>query len=95
LLDLAHEMSCQAQFPHDCNDALGCVPAHSDMLIFGRGCGHKSPDWAFAAVCSNAHTEIDPKLAPKFDREQRQTEWLRAYVATQNFIWEHEKVCVT
>jgi hypothetical protein len=28
LLDLAHETPCMAQFEHDCNGYLGCVPAH-------------------------------------------------------------------
>lgn len=94
LLDLAHEMSCHAAFPHDCNQWDGCVPAHSNWQIWGRGSGHKTPDWAFAAVCPNAHAILDPKVSPVFDREQRQTEWLKAFVGTQNEIWESGKVVV-
>lgn len=93
-LDLAHAAPCFAKFPHDCNAHLGCVPAHSDMLVFGRGHGHKSPDWAFASVCPNAHAYIDPELAPRFDREQRQTEWIIAYVLTQDWLWKNGKVKV-
>jgi len=92
LLDLAHEAPCFAKFPHDCNAHMGCVPAHSNWLLFGRGSSHKTPDWAFAAVCSNAHRDIDPSLAPRFDREQRQTEWTIAYIGTQNWLWENEKL---
>jgi hypothetical protein len=94
LLDIAHEMPCLAKFPHDCTEHLGCVPAHSDMQIFGRGIGHKTPDWAFAAMCHNAHREVDPKLAPQFDREQRQIEWMLAYVATTNWLFENGKLKV-
>ena len=90
LLDIAHGMPCMAKFPHKCTQHLGCEPAHSDMQIFGRGHGHKAPDWAFAAMCHNAHQEIDPKLAPAFDRDQRHTEWMRAYVATMNWLFENE-----
>lgn len=94
LLDLAHDMPCCAKFKHDCNDHNGCEPAHSDMQIFGRGIGHKTPDWAFAAMCPNAHREVDPKLNPKFDRDSRHMEWMRAFVETQNWIWENRKVKV-
>lgn len=88
LTDLAHGLTCHAKFPHECNGYLGCVPAHSNWQIWGRGAGHKTPDWAFAAVCPNAHSMLDPKINPEFDREQRQTEWVRAFVSTQNEIWQ-------
>lgn len=92
LLNLAHDIPCQAKFPHECNDHLGSHPMHSNWQIWGRGAGHKAPDWAFAAGCGNAHKIIDPGLNPQMDREQRETEWLKAYVGTQNWLWENEKV---
>ena len=48
LLDIAHTAPCFARFPHQCTQHLGCDPAHSDMQLFGRGHGHRAPDWAIA-----------------------------------------------
>lgn len=94
LLNLAHDIPCTAQFPHDCNDANGCEPAHSNWQNAGRGGGHKAHDFMFAALCPNAHKMIDPKIGQSWDREQRQTEWNLAYVKTWEWIWENELVKV-
>jgi hypothetical protein len=91
LLDLAHDMPCQARFPHVCNGPS--VPAHSNQQIFGRGFSHKSPDCFFAAVCPAAHDAIDGR-APGMDRETKQAEWQRAYIATIQWLWENEKLKV-
>lgn len=82
LLDLAHSMPCMARFLHACTAWHGCEPAHSDSQLFGRGHGHKSADWAFAAMCHNAHQDLD-----RFDRGIKQAEWLAAFVRTQNYLW--------
>jgi hypothetical protein len=87
LLDLAHFIPCRAQFGHACG--WTSEPAHSDSQIFGRGHGHKSADWAFAAMCHTAHMALD-----KFNREDKQAEWLRAFVATQNWLWENQMLKV-
>ena len=92
LLNLAHDMPCMARFEHDCCDHLGSVPAHSNWQLWGRGFGHKAPDWAWAAMCHNAHQLID--MNATMSREQRETEWTRAYVATQEWLWENNKVRV-
>ena len=89
LLDLAHDMPCFADFPHDCYEYMGCDPAHSDSQLFGRGHGHKSHDFAFAAMCNNAHRDLD-----HMEREEKQAEWLRAYVKTQNYLWENNLIKV-
>lgn len=89
LLDLAHAMPCQAKFEHACIGYESSEPAHSDSLIFGRGANHKSSDWAYAAMCHNAHVLLD-----NFSREVKQAEWLRAYIATQDYIWGHGMVRV-
>ena len=94
LLDIAHSAPCFAAFPHVCNQYIGCHPAHADWQEWGRGIGHKAPDWAVAFLCGNAHREIDPKLAPSMDREQRQAEWLHAFISTQDYLWKEEKVRV-
>jgi hypothetical protein len=62
---------------------------HSDQQIFGRGHGHKSPDWAFAAGCHQAHLDLN-----KFDRETKQAEWLRAHIKTQDYLWKNGLVRV-
>lgn len=85
LLDMAHSMPCMATFPHECFGYLGCDPAHSDSHLFGRGMGHKSHDFAFAAMCNSAHMELDRF----FDKEIKDYEWLRAYVKTQEYLWEN------
>lgn len=89
LLDLAHEMPCFAAFPHECYAYLGCDPAHSDSSIFGRGIGHKTHDWAYAAMCNTAHS-----MLATFDREQKSSEWLRAFVKTQTYLWENKLIKV-
>lgn len=95
LLNIAHEMPCRATFPHQCTGYNGCEPAHADWQVFGRGKDHKSADWAFAAMCHEAHRMITAKINPEFDREMRQAEWLRAFVATQNWLWENERIRVS
>jgi hypothetical protein len=88
LLDLAHEdTSCKADFPHVCIGFQGCEPAHADHQIFGRGVGFKTPDWAAAHLCHNAHSALS-----KMGREEKFYAWLRAYVATQDYLWTEGKL---
>jgi hypothetical protein len=89
LLNLAHDCPCFAGFPHDCKEWEGVEPAHSDQQIFGRGHGHKSHDFAFAALCHTAHMMLD-----RFDRDVKQAEWLRAHIKTMEFLWSSEKLRV-
>lgn len=89
LLDLAHDAPCCAKFGHMCNDFMGVEPAHSDSHKFGRGIGHKSADWAFAAVCHNAHLDFD-----KMEREEKFQAWLASFVATQDYFWKADKLRV-
>lgn len=84
LLDLAHISPCQAKFTHDCTQYQGVEPAHSDSQKYGRGHGHKSHDFAHAAMCHTSHMMLDT-----FDRETKQAEWERAYIATQSWYWEN------
>lgn len=90
LLDLAHNMPCMADFPHQCTGYLGCDPAHSDSSIFGRGFSFKSHDFAYAAMCNPSHKMLDT-----FDNEAKKFEWLRAYVKTQKYLWENKLVRVS
>lgn len=92
LLNLAHTMPCMAEFPHQCTGHDGCEPMHSDHHIFGRGGWHKSHDFAFAAGCHNAHVYLTAKVNDELSREQKFFDWLRAYVKTQAWLWENEKV---
>jgi hypothetical protein len=68
------------------------VPCHSNDSIFGRGAFFKTPDWAVAAGCPAAHYEID--AGRSMDRDQKRAEWLRAFVATMNWLFEHKKLIV-
>lgn len=91
LLDLAHEMPCQAAFHHLCSGSS--VPCHSNQQAFGRGHSYKSHDWAFAACCGDAHDYIDGRKGG-WDKETKHAEWLRAYVKTQEWLWNEGKVRV-
>lgn len=84
LLDLAHTMPCTAAFAHTCAGYLGCDPAHSDSSIWGRGMGHKSHDFAFAAMCHPAHKEL-----ARMKRSNKGAEWTLAHVQTMRFLWEN------
>ena len=79
LLDLAHGMSCMADFPHVCNGAS--VPAHSNEQMYGRGMGNKAHDCFFAAVCPEAHDWIDGRKG-KWSKEDKHYVWLRAHIRT-------------
>lgn len=91
LLDLAHEMPCMARFPHRCQGSV--VPCHANGLEWGRGHGHRSDDIFFAACCQAAHDFIDGR-AGGWTKEEKRSEWLRAYIETQRFIWTEGKVKV-
>jgi hypothetical protein len=89
LLDLAHEAPCFADFPHQCGGWEGCDPAHSDSSIFGRGIGHKTPDWAYASMCHTAHM-----IHSRMEREEKFYAWLRAFKATYDYLWENKLIMV-
>ena len=83
-----------ADFDHPCAGYNGCEPAHADSSIFGRGHGHKSHDFAFAALCPPAHRILTAKVGDSLTREQKFMDWLRAYVKTQEWLWTNGKVKV-
>jgi len=88
LLDLAHEMPCMVKMLHNCNAHLGCHPMHADWQEWGRGHGHRAPDWAFAAGCGNAHQMLGKNIGGGMPQEERKAEWLRAFISTQNYLWK-------
>lgn len=91
LLDLAHEMPCCADFHHQCSGPS--VPAHSNESRFGRGMSYKSGDHFFASLCPTAHDFVDGRRGG-WDKETKHAEWLRAYIKTQNWLWQEGKVKV-
>ena len=92
LLNLSHDMPCMFKYPHACTGQT--VPCHSNWQAWGRGTGHKAPDWAFAAGCATANQETAPHIGAKMDREQMKTEWLIAYVRTQDWLWSNNYLTV-
>lgn len=91
LLDLAHEAPCCAQFPHRCNGKS--IPAHSNQQAHGRGYAHKTDDQFHAAVCPEAHDFLDGRKGG-WTKEEKASEWDRAYIATQRHYWNTGKVQV-
>lgn len=89
LLDLAHELPCQFDFPHNCGTLRGekRVPCHGNKLVLGRGFSFKVDDPFFAAGCNEAHDFIDGRR-PGLDPDTRWWEWLRAHVKTMRSIWD-------
>jgi hypothetical protein len=94
LLDLAHDMPCFVDWPHECTAYLGCEPMHSDSHIFGRGHGHKAHDFAFASGCRNAHAILTPKVNDDVEREAKFYCWLRAYAKTLEWLWTQKRIKV-
>lgn len=91
LLDVCHDTPCMADFPHRCTGQI--VPAHSNMQTFGRGSSFKADDCFVAALCQEAHDIIDGRRSG-WPKEEKQAAWLRAYVKTQRWQWEHDKLTV-
>lgn len=70
LLDLARGMLCQMQVYGVCNGREDTtVAAHSNMLMHGKGRGHKASDWAHCWACSACHTWYDQGPAPRAEKE--------------------------
>lgn len=90
LRDLAHTAPCFATFVHPCNAHDGCHPAHNNWQQWGKGVGKKTSDWAVAFMCGNAHREIDGKINSTMSRDQRQYEWLNAFISTQDYLWQNK-----
>jgi hypothetical protein len=59
--------------------------------MWGRGFGYKTGDQFTAALCPEAHDFIDGRKGG-WDKETKHAEWLRAYIATQNWLWSNGKV---
>jgi hypothetical protein len=94
LLDLVHDMPCFAAFPHNCTQHHGCVPAHANWLIFGKGHGVKVSDCFFASMCDVAHKIIDRQYPSDMSEDVLQQEWMRAYISTQDHLWRNKLVKV-
>lgn len=96
LLDLAHRITeCQIKLPGVCiqYSMEGCVPAHSDQQIHGKGIGIKSNDVYFAASCTACNTALcDSK---KFDREQKRHYWQVGFEKTLLILWERKWITVS
>tara|TARA_R110000803_G_C11872687_1_gene308650 strand:- start:236 stop:574 length:339 start_codon:yes stop_codon:yes gene_type:complete len=98
LLDLAHQMPCQAEFIHECSQYGLVEPpaqyaveaAHSDSHLYGKGTGIKTHDWAYAAFCHTAHMELT-----NMSREEHTLEWTRGFIKTQNCLWTNKLIKVS
>ena len=58
-----------------------------------KGIGLKRPDFEFAVGCQKCHFELDQ--GKSLSRDDRRALWMRAYWATQSWLWEEGLVCVT
>lgn len=81
LLSLArYAPRCMACGRH--NDGT-VVAAHSNFV--GKGLGLKATDYAWAAMDSECHAAYDQ--GKDMSREDRRAFWMRAYWATQEWLW--------
>lgn len=93
LLSLARLVPCMFTFAHKCSSDT--MPCHANWLRWNKGVGMKSPDWAWASGCLNAHDAIDNKLNKTLSIEAREAEWMVAYISTWNYLFEHKLVRVS
>lgn len=77
LLDACYEISCTADWPHECGTS---EPAHSNQARHGKGKSRKAHDCFVAALCRNAHRELDQ--GRMFCREDRERYWQKAHERT-------------
>jgi hypothetical protein len=95
LRDLIHKCPCMASFPHECNQFLGCHPAHNNWQQFGKGVGVKTSDHLIASVCGNAHRMLDGHVGQDtLPKEQRLYWWIEAFIATWDYLWSNRLVRV-
>lgn len=94
LRKLVRDLPCYATFPHKCVQHLGCVPAHANWGLWGKGVGVKVSDCFIASVCHHAHQIIDRQVPSDMSEDVLQQEWLRAYISTQDHLWRTQKVKV-
>lgn len=66
---------------------------HGNDLLLGRGASFKAPDWAIAAGCHDAHDYIDGRKGG-WTKDEKRSEWWRAFVKTQNHLFEMERLVV-
>jgi hypothetical protein len=92
LTALARKVPCRFTFAHRCEgDSMAC---HANWLAWNKAVGKKAPDWAWAAGCLAAHDAIDNKLNKTLTYDQREYEWMNAYLGTWNYIWSNKLVRV-
>jgi hypothetical protein len=92
LLDIAHDAPCMLRL-----DVAGCgehpsVPCHSDMLIHGRGAGHKSHDCLAVAGCPACHAAF---TRSNLGREGYEQAWAQAFARYVVWLFENDKLIVT
>lgn len=92
LTGLARHVPCCFTFPHKCSNVT--MPCHANWLKWNKAVGKKAPDWAWASGCVDAHNAIDDKLDKRLTLDQREYEWMTAYIGTWNYIYENRLVRV-
>lgn len=90
LLDLCYQIPCTADWPHDCGPS---EPAHSNQAKHGKGKSLKAHDCFVAAICRNAHRELDQ--GKWFDRDTKEVYWQRAFEKTLLELWRRGLLCPT
>lgn len=90
LLYVVREISCTADWPHDCLHQSEA--AHSNWSRHGKGKSIKAHDCFVAALCRNAHMELDQ--GSTFGREDRERIWQRCHERTFLQLWQKELIRV-
>lgn len=62
------------------------VACHANWQEMGKSAGSKAHDFAAAYCCAGCHAELDQ--GKNMSREDRKAFWMRAFWATQQWLWE-------
>lgn len=69
------------------------VAAHANSVALGKGTGIKAPDFYVAYLCRICHDLYDGRIGT-LDKHEKEALWIKAYLRTVKYWFEHEIVVV-
>jgi len=90
LIIAVRDLPCTWPIKHLCRTPVEA--AHSNQLRDGKGRSIKAHDYRVAAICHEAHVELDQ--GTRLSKEERREAWDEAHRATIGLLFEQEIVRV-